>query len=154
MPPQSMRALTDSSIPPVRYLPLGSPWVDLKRLLPVSARVLMVPAVGGYPGWCRRWVPGGGIPGGYWEGIPGHLAADWYCQGPTSARSRCSASARALQAPPRALRTPWLLALNSPSWSQYERDSAKYILKLVINLECRPKTVMRPVIVPVSKTGH
>ena len=41
-----------------------------------------------------------------------------------------------------------------PPQDQYGRDSAVYILKLVIIPECRPYFVMRPAIVPVSKKSR
>ena len=40
-----------------------------------------------------------------------------------------------------------------PTYSQYGRDSIKYILKLVNMGECRLKSMMRPAILPISKTG-
>ena len=40
-----------------------------------------------------------------------------------------------------------------PSQDQYGRDSTEYILKLVYIPECHQNMSMRPVILPISKTG-
>ena len=60
---------------------------------------------------------------------------------------------QALQALPGPSAHLGLLALSMPSWSQYRRDSGVNILKLVIIPECHRYLMMRPAIVPVSKTG-
>ena len=95
--------------------------------------------------------------GGWYTGIlPNHPPAARYIgiaraqpmPGPAFLRPR-----QALQAPAGPSAHLTLPALNMPSWDQYGRDSAVYILKLVIILECRLKSVMRPGIVPVSETG-
>ena len=59
----------------------------------------------------------------------------------------------ALQGPAGPSAHHWLPALRYPPQDQLRRDSIKYILKLVINTECRLKSVMRPGILPVSKRG-
>ena len=97
----------------------------------------------------------GGIPGlvqvGYREGgIPGYYpAADWYCQGPTNALPGPYRVPSGTPGPSWALRTPDAPA---PVGCQIWRDSIINILKLDINPECHLKSVMRPVILPVSKS--
>ena len=57
---------------------------------------------------------------------------------------------RALQAPPHTRGSPHS---TYPPQDQYRRDSNEYILKVVTIPECRRKGVMRPGILPYSKTG-
>ena len=115
----------------------------------------------GSTGVCGRWVPGRGstrgmghgwVPGGWYTGV---LPSDlhWYCQDPTSCLSAVLRPPQALQAPPGPSAHLRLLALNIPSQDQYRRDSTEYILKLVIKPECHWFSLMRPAVVPVSKTG-
>ena len=58
-----------------------------------------------------------------------------------------------VRAAPGHLDAPRPYALRYPPQDQYGRDSGEYILKLVRFLECRLKVVMRPAMLPVSKTG-
>ena len=44
------------------------------------------------------------------------------------------------------------LTVPQPAPAQYRRDSTIYILKLVHNPECHHNLVMRPGILPISKT--
>ena len=48
---------------------------------------------------------------------------------------------------------PGSRTLRYPPWSQYRRDSGVYILKLVNYPECHRFSLMRPVILPICKTG-
>ena len=70
---------------------------------------------GGYRGWVYRvgyWVGTGRV---LYRGTNPALRLHWYCQGPTDALDRASASTRALQTPAGVLRTPGLLALKIPA---------------------------------------
>ena len=127
--------------PPVTAHPstCGVPWVGAGGYLE-----------GGIPGTGRVVYREGGIPD---TTHPSSRPVHWYCQGPTT-----SPSPRFCvhQGTPRAR-----LALSAhpgsshstcPSWPIRARFHVN-ILKLVIKPECHRKTVMRPAIVPISKTG-
>ena len=106
---------------------------------------------GAIPGTAARWVPGGcytGYPAWYYP-----AGLHWYCQGPTKPDTAVLRPPRALQAPAEPSAHPGLLALRYALLDQYGRDSIIFILKLVINPECRLKSHMRPIILPISKTG-
>ena len=140
----------------VRYLPLGSPWSISNRLF--SGHLLRSGhcGVGRGGGGVVRVGTAGWVLGGCYTGThpPSHPSGlHWYCQGPTHARYAFLRPLGHSRGPADPLRTPELPALRYASWSQYGRDSAPNILKLVNNLECRRKSSMRPVILPISKTG-
>ena len=65
-------------------------------------------------GGCTRGGAGWVVPGGVYRVVPSR-ASYWYCQGPTIAIYRLSASTQALQARVLAFRTPGLLALRYAS---------------------------------------
>ena len=102
----------------------------------------------GVPGVVRlggyRW---GAIPGTYPAGYIGIARAQSYTLFSRQALERVRL---ALQAPagPSAHQAPRGTRLASDG-----RDSASYILKLVIIPECHRKVLMRPAIVPVLKRG-
>ena len=95
-----------------------------------------------------------GIPGGYYP--PHHpvptLPATLVLPGPNRwPRQRFCVHPGTPGALAGPFRTPGLLALKYRPQDQYGRDSTSNILKLVINPECRPFSLMRPAILPVSK---
>ena len=134
----------------VRYLPLGSPWV-----LPNWSYVHVPsgPRLVAGPGCARRagrWV-------GTWEGgIPGTTPSQYPYLRYTRlfnlniARQGPVRTPQALQGPPGPSAHLLLTHARGP---RLGRDSDIYILKLVNSRECRRNSVMRPVILPVSKTG-
>ena len=99
----------------------------------------------GYGGGVYR-VGGGGV-------VPSQYTRYWYCQGPTNASNAGLRPLRPLQGPAGPSAHPELPALSIQPQDQYRRDSIINILKLVRIRECRLKSVMRPAIVPDSKTG-
>ena len=129
--------------------------VDLKTAVlervPVQSRV--VHAVSGY--WVGTgWVPGRGIPGGYYTG---YYPADAYigiARAQPVAQHAFLRPDQALQAPAGPSAHLALPALNIAPGSQIGRDSTSNILKLVIIRECHRFSSMRPGIVPISKTGQ
>ena len=145
----SVRGYCPSPVRYVRYLPLGSPWSTPNRLFSTAEYVVRVVRR------CR-WVPGVVRLGGYRGRGSTHLVPVWPQIGIARAQpvalARVTVSPGALQAL-QALRTPLAPApIDMPSWSQIGRDSGLNILKLVHNPECQPKYVMRPAMLPVSKT--
>ena len=117
-------------VPAVRFPPLGSPWLTLKRPYVHAPRV---PGLG----WCTGL--GAGMGAYRVGGSVGYTGREyyppthphWYCQGPTLPPSPVSASTQALQAPagPSA-HLGSSHSHNRPSASN-GRDSASNILKLV-----------------------
>ena len=133
--------------------PLGSPWPSLKCVSVLSGTPVRW-SRGGCGGVGTR---GGVLPGGYhgrgttrYTTLP---VLHWYCQGPTLAWPSVTASLQALRALPGPSAHLQLPHPRYPSQDQYRRDSRVYILKLVYNPECHWKSVMRPGILPVLKTG-
>ena len=102
----------------------------------------------GYTGWVPGWVPGGWYTG--YQPSRGRLLV---LPGPNHCQTRAFCVHPGTPGPSRALRTPGLLALNIPL---LEPNRARFHLKypkVSINPECHLNSLMRPVIVPVSKTG-
>ena len=135
----------------VRYLPLGSPTDGPKQLFPVSRRARA---------WsCRRDAGAGWGAGRVGTrrvvyrvpGVGTTQRCIWYCQGQPMASTGVICVRQALQP------TLWASAHLAPRTHHTRllgpnrRDSIINILKLVDNPECHRKSVMRPVILPVSK---
>ena len=135
----------------VRFTPLGSPTSSPNRSY---VRVLGAVAWCRHVAWCR-WVGtrGGGL-GGYRGGVYRvgyYLAGTLVLPGPNRCQIQLVPCPPGTPRPSRPLRTP---GLPHPYPGQYERDSASNILKLVLNPECHPNSVMRPGILPILKTGQ
>ena len=133
--------------------------------------------------WCvrggrGRWVPGVGAGAGYREGwYTGYYTQPVPLQDDGYALPRTSSPGTPLQGVPSpgfpgeclggsswglleervcggGQQAPGVPAdAQYPPWDQYGRDSMIYILKLVHNPECHCFLLMRPAIVPISKTG-
>ena len=100
----------------------------------------------------------GGYRGGYWEGaIPGTHppgTLDWYCQGPTHARTPYYRVPRALRGPPGPSAHP---GSRTRRYARLEPIKARFryiYLKVSQYPECHQNMLMRPAIVPVPKTGR
>ena len=141
----------------MRFRPLGSPWSTSKvHYRPVTTAVR----------WCGGWVQGGVVPGvGYWVGtgwvlyrvLPTHpvpgIARTLVLPGPNQCQLARLRVRQALQAPagpsahlaPHGLRYPHL----GPIRARFRR----IYLKVSQFLECHHKMLIRPGILPVSKTG-
>ena len=105
--------------------------------------------VGGY----YRAGTGRVVLGGCYTGYHPPRPQDWYCQGPTNARTLVSAPTMALRALSWALRTPWLPALRYTRLRPIRaRFSLKYT-KVSQNGKVSTKSHMRPGILPISKKG-
>ena len=99
----------------------------------------------------RGWVPGGWYTG-YYTGIQdpavyiGIARAQPVLDTGIYSRWTSAGHSRPLQGPPHTQ------LLGYPPQGQIRRDSGYNILKLVNKPECHHKTVMRPVMLPVSKS--
>ena len=104
--------------------------------------------VGVHDGWSVRGACRVGTVGGYTGSrggvLPTRIPVYWYCQGPTTASGLHIAPRRhsgPQLGPPHTCSSPVSIG----------RDIPEYILKLVNNPECHLKSMMRPVILPISK---
>ena len=116
----------------VRFTPLGSPWVDLKRLLPLlhgRRTACSRCSGGGTRGGAAGWVLGGVYRVGTRGVLPSRLIGIARAQPmPQTAVLRPPGHSRALQAPPHTLAPH---TQYSPPRTQIGRDSGSNILKLV-----------------------
>ena len=103
---------------------------------------------GEYPGWCRWVGTGGGYTGYYHPPTPDTRLL--VLPGPNQSHIQLFLRPLGTPGPCWALRTP--SSSHSVSWLQ-GRDSIINILKLVKTAKCRPKSDMRPAILPISKRG-
>ena len=103
---------------------------------------------GVYQGWCRL-----GSTGWVLLPPPHPATAHWYCQGPTTSIAPVHASSMALQAPagPSAhhASSRGQIALLEPIRTRFSQIYPK-VSRI---LECHRNIVMRPGILPISKTG-
>ena len=116
------------------------------------------PSAGVLPSWCASAGYREGWYTGYWVGglyrvlhPPTHplvLPGPNHCSRPRYLRPPGTPGARLAPSAHLAPRTQ-----HSPLLANKGRDSRSNILKLVINPECHLKRLMRPAIVPISKTG-
>ena len=136
---------------PCVITPLGSPWDGPNVLFDHSVRR----TVGG-PAVCGRGVPGVGVyrvgtrEGYYPPSIP-PWTHDWYCQGPTTASSRHYRVPRALQAAARPSAHP---GSRTRRYGPLRLIRARFRViypKVSRNPECHRNSLMRPVMLPVSK---
>ena len=137
---------------PVRFLPLGSPWAVPKRSYVHVRRVPRVHALGVPRSWCT------GV-GAAWVGTgEGTTHPGTHRPQIGIARTQPPACPRICvhSGTPGPLLGPSAHLSSShstyPPQDQYRRDLRLNILKLVINPECRPNSVMRPGILPISET--
>ena len=85
----------------------------------------------------------GGVPGvvqqGGYTGWVLPSTSDWYCQGPTNARTRCICAHQGTPGPCRPFRTPWLPALRYVAWRPIWARFHHIYTKVSINLRVSPK---------------
>ena len=127
--------------------------VDLKpavTALPTSTAMATVVGTGGcYTGYLGGWVLGEG----YYPPTLPPRPQDWYCQGPTHSPHRCLRPPGHFRVPPGPLRTPRLPALRYALPEPIRARFRVIYLKVRSNPECRRNSVMRPAILPISRTG-
>ena len=133
----------------MRYPPLGSPtatpnWsyvhVPVSPYWSRSAAVCM--------SGCGRWVPGRVVYRGGWGGV----VPSWCILVLPGPNHWLLPLFRVHPGTPAPAGPPHTWAPRAPVDLNIGRDSANNILKLVNNPECQQKCLMRPVILPVSKS--